>query len=83
LFRVGEALYRIMEATNRKDDLGERGVRDKQPVIVGVDDFALNVVKYLAALLVDPTHTRRAVITSLLEMAEKCVNAQVQGPLGR
>jgi hypothetical protein len=44
--------------------------------MVGVDNFALDVVEYLAPLLVDPTHTRRAVITQLLEMAEKSVNAQ-------
>jgi hypothetical protein len=74
--RVGEALYGIMEAANRHDDFGERGVRDKQPVIVGVDNFALDVVKYLAPLLVDPAHTRRAVKTVLLEVAEKSMNAR-------
>ena len=67
-----------MEAANRDDDLGERGVRDKQPVMVGVDNFALDVVKYLTPLLVDPAHTRRAVKAVLLEMAEKSMNPGVQ-----
>jgi hypothetical protein len=44
--------------------------------MVGVDNFALDVVKYLAPLLVDPTHMRRTVITHRLEMAEKSVNAR-------
>lgn len=63
-----------MEAANQGDDLGERGVRDKQPVMVGVDNFALDVVENLTALIVDPTHTRRTVKTQLLEMAEKSMN---------
>jgi len=68
-----------MEAANRGNDLGERGVRDKQSVMVGVDNFALDVVEYLAPLLVDPTHTRRAVKSPLLEMAEKSMNARRPG----
>src|SRR4029453_201488 len=68
-----------MEAANQDDDLGECGVRDKQPVIVGVDNFALDVVKYLAPLFIDPAHTRRTVKTLLLEMAEKSMNARRPG----
>ena len=64
----------MMEAANRTDDLGERGVRDKEPVMVGVDDVALDVVKYLTPLLVDPAHTRRAVKPPLLQMPQKGVN---------
>ena len=71
---VDEALYRIMEAANRTDDLGERGVRDKEAVMVGVDDVALDVVKYLTPLVVDPVDTRRAVKPPLLQMPQKGVN---------
>ena len=76
--RGGEALHRIMEAANRGDDLGERGVRDKEAVMVGVDAFALDVVKYLAPLVVDRAQTRR-VEPLLLQVAQKDVNARRLG----
>jgi len=64
-----------MEPADHCNDLGERPIGREKVVMAGVDDFAFDVIEYLATLFIDPAHTRRTVKAESLQVTEESMNA--------